>query len=555
MEHLDENALIDLARGGAARDLVARAEQHLAGCDDCARAIAAVAQVVTASGLLPVDLPAGHPRDGLPPAGVPPAGDPSGLPVSATARTTAQETHRIGPAPLLAVGAVLKERYVISRLISAGGMGEVYEAAHTRLAGRYAVKVLSLDFTEASAMLTRFKREAEITSALRHPNIVQVFDFDYTPEGRPFLAMEFIEGRHLGEVIQAESPMSLARVIDLIAPVVSALAAIHRQQVVHRDLKPQNIMLSPSPEGGHEVVKLLDFGLSKRWGSASSESLRVSRERTLLGTPMYMAPEQARGNPDDVGPATDQFALGAIVYEMLTRQPPFAADSIHAVLHHIIYEDPRPLRTLAPNLPASVEQALDRALAKDPAQRFPSIRDLLDALRDSAFSIAPAAAPGSVAAAAASRPTRRAWAMAAGALLASSGALAGWIHWRGAASAPRLPGEDDRHHPSPTVTVVRARAPAGSPTSHADAAATSAGGTASASASAGAAVTGGLESGKPAPVDQPRGAAATPTRRLASKNRPPRSLAPPPPPPPAPGDVPPVAPPPEKKPRIHLYPD
>ena len=553
MPCLDENALIDLARGGAARDLVVRAEQHLAGCDDCARAIAAVAQVVTASGLPAFGLLSPGRSTGVSSS----TGIAAGLPPGASARTTAQEIRKTGPASLLAAGDVLKERYLILRLISAGGMGEVYEAAHTRLAGRYAVKVLSLDFTEASAMLTRFKREADITSALRHPNIVQVFDFDYTPEGRPFLAMEYIEGRHLGEVIQAEAPMPLERVIDLMAPVVSALAAIHRQQVVHRDLKPQNIMLSPSPEGGHEVIKLLDFGLSKRWGSASSESLRVSRERTLLGTPMYMAPEQARGNPDDVGPATDQFALGAIVYEMLTRHPPFAADSIHAVLHHIIYENPRPLRTLAPNLPAGVEQALDRALAKDPTQRFPSIRDLLDALREPALSIAPAAAPELVATASSSRLTRRAWGIAATALLASSGALAAWSHWRGAASAPEAAGPDERHHPGPAAVVSQDRALASSPVPDDAATVGAAGGPAAggtAAASAGVVATGG-----PHPAHPPPSTSGTlrrpPPRRLAGKNRPASSPSHAPSPPAAPGDRPPSSPSRRRNPGSDLYPD
>src|SRR4051812_43396228 len=266
----------------------------------------------------------------------------------------------IPAAGVLPEGTLLNGTYRIIRLVGRGGMGEVYEAAHSRLAGRYAVKVLTPDIAGAPAVLSRFKREAEITSAMHHPNIVQVLDFDQTPEGRPFLAMEYLEGRHLGDLIAAEGPLSLARTIDIVAPVVSALSAIHRQQIVHRDLKPPNIFLVRSEDGG-EVVKLLDFGLSKRWGASGTDSLLLSKDRILLGTPMYMAPEQARGEVDAVGPAADQFALGAIVYEMLTKHAPFAADSIHAMLYRILYAEPARLRARAPELPAGVEAAVHRA--------------------------------------------------------------------------------------------------------------------------------------------------------------------------------------------------
>jgi serine/threonine-protein kinase len=382
---LDENTLIEMARGRAGAEALASAEQHLASCDDCADAMAAVARVVTLAGL---GTAGGGARGGA-------------------------------AASVLEAGTLLRDSYRIVRLVGRGGMGEVYEATHTRLSGRYAVKVLAPDVAGDSAVLSRFRREADITSALHHPNIVQVLDFDQTPDGRPFLAMEYLRGRTLAEVIAAEAPVPLARAVALAAPVVSALTAIHALKIVHRDLKPQNVMLVESPGDGAEVVKLLDFGLSKRSDVSASDSLHLSHARLLLGTPMYMAPEQALGQADAVGPATDQFALGAIVYEMLTGRAPFQADSLPAVLGRILHADPPPLRALVPALPAGAEAAVRRALAKAPEQRFPTLKAFLEALQ--APEAAPAVHPAPAARGAVERRVR--FAATAALVLVAAGAL------------------------------------------------------------------------------------------------------------------------------------
>jgi serine/threonine-protein kinase len=154
--------------------------------------------------------------------------------------------------------------------------------------------------------------------------------------------------------------------------------------VIHRDLKPQNIMLLPAPDGTGEVVKLLDFGLSKRTGLNAAESLLVSRERMLLGTPLYMAPEQARGDTDNVGAAADQFALAAIIYEMLTRRAAFAGNCLETVLYRIAHVEPESMLDLAAEVPVAVDSVVRRALSKDVPARFPSIASFFNALRDAA---------------------------------------------------------------------------------------------------------------------------------------------------------------------------
>jgi serine/threonine-protein kinase len=426
----DENALIDIARGRAARGgALAEVERHVATCDACARALAAVAEIVTIAGL---------------------------------GRAHAPPTT---PPGLLPVGTLLNGTYRILRPIGRGGMGEVYEVAHARLAGRYALKVLSPEVAGDDSVLSRFKREAEITSALRHPNIVRVLDFDQTPEGRAYLAMEYLEGRHLGEVIAADGPLPLPRVLEIAAPVVSALAAIHDRRIVHRDLKPQNIMLvREAGHGGAEVVKLLDFGLSKRWGGAAGDSLLVSRERILLGTPAYMAPEQARGETDAVGPAADQFALGAIVYQMLTGRPPFAGDSVPTVLYQIVHVDPAPLRALVPDVGAGVEAVLRRALAKAPGDRFPSVGAFLEALRHPAAAAGDAGTPGPIAGEAPPSPPRPALARAVGVGLAA--VLGAAIWWARPAPQHANAGSPTTVLPIPTAAIrIDGPQPASSPAS------------------------------------------------------------------------------------------
>jgi serine/threonine protein kinase len=284
----------------------------------------------------------------------------------------------------LPLGAVLGGSYRIVRFIGSGSTGQVYEATHTRLNARCAIKVLHPHWATDAKAIARFEREAQIASGLQHPNIVTIFDFDHTADGAPYLVMEYVDGRELAQVIADQAPLALDRILTIVDQIASALAAVHRLDIVHRDLKPQNILLIAGQQPDHDQVKLVDFGISK----TNLASVALTSERAVLGTPQYMAPEQALGL-DAVDARADQFAMAAIVYEMLTGRKAFPGDRIDTVVYRIIHEDPAPLdATFGPALAA----VLTRALAKDARLRFPSMLDFAAELRAAAVASHPPAA-------------------------------------------------------------------------------------------------------------------------------------------------------------------
>jgi serine/threonine protein kinase len=255
-------------------------------------------------------------------------------------------------------------------------MGEVYLATHERLHGAFAVKVLHRDFIRDEEALCRFRCEAEIMAGLRHPNIVQVFDFNVTDDGIPYLVMELIEGKDLSEHLRGRRPMPPGRVARIVRQVASALEAAHGHGVVHRDLKPENVMLLPL-EGQEDFVKVVDFGISKaQW------SERITADCAVLGTPQFMAPEQAQGMREEVDARTDQFALAAMTYTLLTGREPFHGDSGVAVLYQVVHQDAEPLSRHVDWPCAYVDAVLRRAMAKDREARFASVLDFARALEE-----------------------------------------------------------------------------------------------------------------------------------------------------------------------------
>jgi serine/threonine-protein kinase len=280
-------------------------------------------------------------------------------------------------------------------------MGEVYEAQHVRLPGNFAVKLLLPELQGNQDAFARFCREAEIMSQLRHPNIVQIFDFNVAPDARPYFVMEYLQGRDLEARLRV-GPLSLPAVTRVVGAVSSALALAHAHGVVHRDLKPANIFLATVDGQTDELVKVLDFGISK----VRSAAAQISHAVDLLGTPSYMAPEQARGQTDAIDGRTDQFALATIAFRMLTGQDPFQGDDTAAVLYQVVHEDPPPLSMfLPPGWDTGALQAvLDRALAKRPDRRFGGMMELARAFEDAAERTlgagAGAEAPGGLSAAA-----------------------------------------------------------------------------------------------------------------------------------------------------------
>ncbi|MBL8956068.1 MAG: protein kinase [Myxococcaceae bacterium] len=277
-------------------------------------------------------------------------------------------------ATVLDVGARVGDTYEVVRLLGRGGMGEVWAARHLRLPGKQvAIKVLHTrvgGLTEEQ--LTRFKREADVATRIGHPNIVEVHDYNTLPSGSPYLVLELLQGESLASRLRF-GVMPVDEVTLVLRQVGSALDASHQLGVVHRDLKPDNIFLVPTPMGTQ--VKVLDFGISK---VVDSTTLQTA-DKVLVGTPQYMSPEQATGQNSDVGPQTDVFALGSIAYEMLSGQPAFSAENVAQILFRIAYAPHVPLEQVKPGLPPRVYAAVERALEKDRAKRFTSIADFIAA--------------------------------------------------------------------------------------------------------------------------------------------------------------------------------
>src|SRR5579859_6211565 len=275
------------------------------------------------------------------------------------------------------VGTVLGDTYEVTQLIGQGGMGAVWAAKHKRLPKRFAVKVL-LGAQQDSEGFARFRREAEIASKIGHPNIVEVLDFNTLQSGTPYLVMEFLEGESLARRIKRVGALPVDEALGLTRQIGSALHAAHKNEVVHRDLKPDNIFLCPSDSGGviGDRVKVLDFGISKIRNAATV----LTQESTLMGTPQYMSPEQASGKNSLVDQRTDVFALGAIVYEMLTGKAAFSGDTLATVVVKVMLEPPPPIEELKPSIPESVRNAVYRALEKDPAKRFADVATFIGAL-------------------------------------------------------------------------------------------------------------------------------------------------------------------------------
>jgi eukaryotic-like serine/threonine-protein kinase len=275
-----------------------------------------------------------------------------------------------------AIGLVIKDTYRIERLIGEGGMGAVYEASHLRLERRFAVKLLFPAFAEHPDVLARFQREARVTSGLGHPNILEVIDFDTTADGEPFIVMELLEGESLAARLHRVRQLELSQAVSIVRETTSALEAAHDKMIVHRDLKPHNIFLCRRRRRD-DFVKVVDFGVSKMLGAATA----ITRAHALIGTPNYMSPEQAEQRSEEVDLRTDVYAMGVIIFEMLTGEAPFSAGSIPQLLFKIAYRPAPPLRTLRPDLPEALEQVLLQAMAKDPAARFASMGELWEAFR------------------------------------------------------------------------------------------------------------------------------------------------------------------------------
>src|SRR4051794_14016262 len=274
----------------------------------------------------------------------------------------------------IAEGAGVDGRYKIVRRIGSGGVGDVYCRQASQLGRQTALKVLPRRFARDREFVERFRREASAAAGLQHPNVVGVFDRgEY--DGTYYIAMEFLPGRTLKELIRDEAPLDQLRAIDFAIQILQAASFAHRRGVIHRDFKPHNVIV-----GDDGRLKVTDFGIARAGASEMTET------GSIMGTAAYLSPEQAQGQR--VGAPSDLYSIGVIVYEMLTARVPFTGESAVSIALKHVSEEPPPVRSLRPDVHPRLEQAVGRALLKDPAQRYASADEFIAALEQAREAIA-----------------------------------------------------------------------------------------------------------------------------------------------------------------------
>jgi serine/threonine-protein kinase len=266
-------------------------------------------------------------------------------------------------------------QYGVVRVLAQGGMSQIFEGRHPELGSRVALKVMKPALAAQPMAAARFLREAKAASQIRHQNVVEVFDVG-VENGIPFLVMEFLEGKDLAQLLVERGAMPLAGLVDVFLPVISAVATAHRAGIIHRDLKPSNLMITKrAPRGAHPMV--LDFGISKIIDEELESTL--TKSESLLGTVQYMAPELTKG-AKYASPASDQYALGVMLYECATGQRPFTGESHYDLMHAIVTAPVKAPSEIRDSLPPEFDELVLKAMNRQPANRFPSVQALGSAL-------------------------------------------------------------------------------------------------------------------------------------------------------------------------------
>jgi eukaryotic-like serine/threonine-protein kinase len=276
----------------------------------------------------------------------------------------------------LDAGTVLNDKYRIERKVGEGAMGVIFAATHLGLDETVAIKFMRREVQDVEGTLARFANEAKIAARIRSEHVTKVLDVGVSDSLGPFIVMEYLEGRTLADVLYADGPLPPQRLVECVLQACEALAAAHAAEVVHRDVKPDNLFVAR--QGGLDVIKLLDFGISKAPRGGTMLAGEVGRQTTsvAMGTPLYMSPEQLRSTAD-VDSRTDIWSLGAAMYELSCGEPPFKADSVAEIIAAILDDAPA---ELPPSCPAALRDAIVRCLLKEPAARFQSVGELAQAL-------------------------------------------------------------------------------------------------------------------------------------------------------------------------------
>jgi serine/threonine protein kinase len=282
--------------------------------------------------------------------------------------------------PLAFPGAILAGRYRLEEIVGHGGMGAVWRATHTGLGEPVAVKLVSAHFVRSTEALRRFDTEAKSAARLRSRHVPQVFDNGVLDDGTPFLVMELLHGESLAARVNRLGPTPLPETVSILEQCCRALSRAHSLGITHRDIKPENVYLAQSVDDDSYIVKVLDFGIAKVTSSLTDDGRSSTRTGTLLGTPLYMSPEQARGLRS-IDFRTDLYSLGLVTFTMLTGRLPFSGETLGELLLQICVEPLPSLRAITPWLPPSVDQWFQKACARLPEDRYGSAQALVEALR------------------------------------------------------------------------------------------------------------------------------------------------------------------------------
>ncbi|WP_344613797.1 serine/threonine-protein kinase [Dactylosporangium salmoneum] len=267
---------------------------------------------------------------------------------------------------VLQPGDVLGDRYRLDEFVASGGMGQVFKATDKTLTRTVAVKVLLPGHVSNTEFGRRFRSEARLMASIGHPGVVGVYDYGETPEGTLFLVMAFVDGRPLGELIKEAGTLPVGRTLAIVAQAADALQAAHERGIIHRDVKPGNLLV-----GENGAVTLVDFGVAR-----SEEVTAVTKVNAVIGTALYMSPEQASGDP--ISPASDIYALGVVAYHCLTGTPPFTGNSPLEIAIKHLQDEPPPLPE---TVPAATRALVERAMNKDPKERYPTAAAMAAAAR------------------------------------------------------------------------------------------------------------------------------------------------------------------------------
>jgi serine/threonine protein kinase len=318
---------------------------------------------------------------------------PTGQDVCPADHTKLQVAHELQP------GMIIRNKYQILSRIGIGGMGLVYCGRHLTFNELCAIKIVNDDIAGDATFLQRFQTEAVVTRKLRHPNAVRVDDFDYTEDGRPFIVMELVEGKNISEILQTEGALAVPRAVRIARQVALAIAMAHKLGIVHRDLKPGNIILT-TDEHGQEVAKVLDFGIAKLREAAGESRPEMTMTGMVVGTPLYMSPEQFMGKKagGDIDGRTDIYSLGVVLYQMVTAELPFEADTPYALMLQHLQGAVTPPHELKPELhiPAALSQVILKAMEKSREQRFQTAEEFVAALDGIPIDTFPRAVAGNV---------------------------------------------------------------------------------------------------------------------------------------------------------------